>query len=337
AGTSVVKDIVPGVGEGNPGPFAVVNNRLYFFATDPATGTELWVSDGTNAGTVLLKDINPGAGSSVSNNPFAANLLVSGNRMFFPATDGTTGIEPWTSDGTTPGTVLAKDVNPGAGNGMASLTAIAYPVGVGGKAAFAGDDGVNGSEPWISNGTAAGTTMIANLFPGSTGSSPGQFLTNNAASSILFPATDNVVGRELFAMAAVNVGAALLDPYGVGCPGTGGKIPQISAGAPVIGNAGFSVDVSNAYGPSASALILGVAPAAVPFGPCTIYVDLSLPNLVLSSTTNAAGNGSFSLPLPAVSSYVGISLYFQYLVIDPAGSFLGAATLTGGLRAQLGD
>ena len=52
---------------------------LFFVATDGVSGAELWKSDGTEAGTVLVKDINPGsAGSS----PFALAALV-GETLFF--------------------------------------------------------------------------------------------------------------------------------------------------------------------------------------------------------------------------------------------------------------
>jgi ELWxxDGT repeat protein len=67
-----------------------VNGTLFFSATDGTHGTELWRSDGTTAGTVLLADINPG---STSSNP--AWLTVSGTNLFFAADDGVHGVEPW--------------------------------------------------------------------------------------------------------------------------------------------------------------------------------------------------------------------------------------------------
>src|SRR5262249_39719521 len=53
-------------------------------------GRELWRSDGTAAGTVLVKDINPGSGSS---NP--EGLTLSGGHLFFTADDGVHGVELW--------------------------------------------------------------------------------------------------------------------------------------------------------------------------------------------------------------------------------------------------
>jgi ELWxxDGT repeat protein len=40
------------------------NAMVFFAADDGGTGTELWKSDGTEAGTVRVKDIVPGPGSA---------------------------------------------------------------------------------------------------------------------------------------------------------------------------------------------------------------------------------------------------------------------------------
>jgi ELWxxDGT repeat protein len=68
--------------------------------------------DGTDAGTVRVKDINPGAGSSFSNVGFA----VFNGALYFSATDGTSGFELWKTNGTDAGTVRVKDINPAAGS-----------------------------------------------------------------------------------------------------------------------------------------------------------------------------------------------------------------------------
>ena len=91
-----------------------VNSRLVFIADDGVHGNELWASDGTTTGTYLVKDINPGSGSSFL---YGAppdepdNLIVAGDRVFFSATDGTTGFKAWISDGTADGTFQLTDAD----------------------------------------------------------------------------------------------------------------------------------------------------------------------------------------------------------------------------------
>src|SRR5262245_24948074 len=55
---SLVADLVPGPESSNPASLINVNGALYFGAADPQNGKQaLWKSDGTAAGTTLLKDI----------------------------------------------------------------------------------------------------------------------------------------------------------------------------------------------------------------------------------------------------------------------------------------
>lgn len=77
-------------------------------ADDGGAGAELWKSDGTQAGTVLVKDIRPGPGGS---NP--EGLVNVNGVLFFRANDGVNGYELWKSDGTKTGTVLVRDIRPG--------------------------------------------------------------------------------------------------------------------------------------------------------------------------------------------------------------------------------
>jgi ELWxxDGT repeat protein len=57
--------------------------KIFFAASDTEHGSELWVSDGTDAGTHLLYDIFPGP---VSSGP--GHLFPFGNRLLFFAYDG---------------------------------------------------------------------------------------------------------------------------------------------------------------------------------------------------------------------------------------------------------
>jgi ELWxxDGT repeat protein len=63
---------------------------LYFTASDPLHGTELWQTDGTPAGTRLYLDARPGPESSNPN-----YLTAQGDKLFFTADDGIHGSEPW--------------------------------------------------------------------------------------------------------------------------------------------------------------------------------------------------------------------------------------------------
>ena len=60
------------------------NNKLFFSYDDGSVGQELWTSDGTVAGTVLLKDLNPGTANS---SPQV--FTVCNNKLFFAAVDNT--------------------------------------------------------------------------------------------------------------------------------------------------------------------------------------------------------------------------------------------------------
>src|SRR5262249_10803280 len=69
----------------------------------PDTGVELWASDGTEAGTRLVRDLNPGPDNS---SPYAFTDL--GGTAFFVASTADGGSAVWKSDGTEAGTEIAR-------------------------------------------------------------------------------------------------------------------------------------------------------------------------------------------------------------------------------------
>ncbi len=147
----------------NPSSFAQVGGQTFFISAGEGKGNELWISDGTPAGTTLIKDVNPGSANGASGPllPFNGGVLFSGN-------DGTTGNELWFSDGTASGTVLLLDISPG--------TTASSPntfVDMGSYALFTANNGsANGNELWRTDGTIAGTFMVKDIFPGLSASSP---------------------------------------------------------------------------------------------------------------------------------------------------------------------
>jgi len=165
AGTVLVKDICPGGCSAFPwyADPTKVGDTLFFAANDGEHGIELWKSDGTEEGTALVKDIRPGSEGSLSFN--TVRLINVDGTLFLSADDGASGIELWKSDGTEEGTVLVKDIRPGP---EASFSAVYgwYLANAKGRLYFAADDGVAGREPWISDGTEAGTTLLKDVWPG---------------------------------------------------------------------------------------------------------------------------------------------------------------------------
>jgi ELWxxDGT repeat protein len=93
AGTVLVKDIIPGAaGSNDANEYDLFSNGSYllFNAKTTSSGVELYKSDGTAAGTTMLKDINAGSASSEANGFFTFN-----NMVLFTAKTAANGIEVW--------------------------------------------------------------------------------------------------------------------------------------------------------------------------------------------------------------------------------------------------
>jgi ELWxxDGT repeat protein len=178
------------------GPIAV-GSTLFFRDSDPVHGEELWKTDGTAAGTVLVKDINPGSNSSSLGDAINVN-----GTLYFTADDGIHGSELWKSDGTEVGTVLVEDINPGSNSSF-----FGNAFNVNGTLYFTADDGVHGSELWKSDGTAAGTVLVKDINPGSNSSSFDAF---NVNGTLYFTADDGVHGFELWKSDGTAAGTVLV-------------------------------------------------------------------------------------------------------------------------------
>ena len=135
-----------------------VGGTLFFTAYDGTHGEELWKSDGTEAGTVLVKNIRPGDYGS----ELHPSLTDVGGTLFFTAIRRHPRRRSCGSpDGTEAGTVMVKNIDPGARSSDPSdLT------GVGATLFFAADDGTHGQELWKSDGTEAGTVLVKDINAG---------------------------------------------------------------------------------------------------------------------------------------------------------------------------
>jgi ELWxxDGT repeat protein len=197
-------------------PPLLFNNQglVYFIGNDPDTGRELWRSDGTPQGTQLVKDINPGTGSS---DP--ALVSTYNDTVYFSANDGAHGVELWKSNGSTNGTQLVKDIYPGTSTGFISLLA-----SLNGKLYILADDGVHGSELWFSDGTEAGTILLKDINPGKNYSFPGD--ARVFGDLVLFTAQDGTHGYELWRSDGTPAGTYMVEDI---LPGAESSSPKLLA------------------------------------------------------------------------------------------------------------
>jgi ELWxxDGT repeat protein len=208
AGTKMLIDIHP-TWASYPSYFQPLGSKCFFRADDGTHGFELWITDGTSAGTQLVKDCWSGSASGVPGSGMSTSVVAAG-KLFFQATDGVAangGVGLWVSDGTGPGTFLIKDVNPGQSSNAKTYISTMFEAN--GKVYFAGNDGTHGREPWVSDGTASGTFMLADLYP-SRESIPNYFAYAGFGNQVVFNATSPATGSELFVTDGTTTGTSLL-------------------------------------------------------------------------------------------------------------------------------
>ena len=225
----------------SPAGFVAFRGKAIFTADDGVRGRELWITDGTAAGTRRVRDLKPGAPGS---NPH--DLTAFRGAVYFIAATPAKGEALWRTDGTTAGTVQVDDLLIGtlpswaqdltaagdqlffaatneatgpelwASRGDATSTHLvtdlrpgapgSYPqelTAVGNAITFAATDGPHGLEPWRSDGTAAGTRLLGDLNPGLDASAPGPF--TRAGGFVFTGAYDAEHGREPWAIPVAEV------------------------------------------------------------------------------------------------------------------------------------
>jgi ELWxxDGT repeat protein len=256
ARTRLVKDIWPGsVGSVEPDlwfrncELVAAGDRLFLTASSP-TRAGLWASDGTRAGTTLVKRIDPECLTALGRDAFFVasdprhgtelwtsdgtrvgtrrvmdiargtrssypeELTPVGDALFFTARDRH-GRELWITDATGSGTSMVRDIDDRRGSSPHSLSPVRDAV------FFSADDGIHGREPWRSDGTRRGTRLVRDIDPGSDDSYPSGAI--DAAGTAFFWASrstragDSIVRREsLWTSDGSRAGTAKVSPVDLG-------------------------------------------------------------------------------------------------------------------------
>ena len=164
--------------------------------------------DNSQGQVVLIKDINPGSEGS----DLYGDFVEFNDRLYFSAETSETGDELWVSDGTTDGTQLVADINPDG-----AYTNSSYPGSLteyNGKLYFSAFNNETGFELWVSDGTAEGTNLLADIDPDNRpdddldyGSFPSNFIEYNG--KLYFAASDGENGDELWVSDGTTEGTKL--------------------------------------------------------------------------------------------------------------------------------
>lgn len=181
-----------------------LSNKAYFAGIDATHGSELWVTDGTAGGTTLVSDLNAGAGSS---NP--DNFFLFKNELYFTAATPALGRELYKIN--VSGTVsLFMNINPGGASGFSSSNGINF-YSNNNLMYFTADNGVNGTELWVSDGTVPNTKMLTDITPGPVGTTFGLF--SHLGNEVIFSITTAAPSQDLWKTNGTTVGTSLVKSF----------------------------------------------------------------------------------------------------------------------------
>jgi ELWxxDGT repeat protein len=201
SGTRMVRELQTGSENGkqsSPSQFVLAGNKVFFRAFSDATGWDLWVTDGTSAGTRAL-DLNPGRPDASWDQAYALN-----GRYLFRFSTPESSHEPWISDGTATGTRMIKDINP------SGQTEVNYAIESGGKIYMLLNDYQGYSAVWVTDGTAANTFKLTSRCANNGDPSPNTL--TPVDGGLLMRLTDCVYGHKWWRTDGTIAGTSILNP-----------------------------------------------------------------------------------------------------------------------------
>jgi ELWxxDGT repeat protein len=215
AGTRLVKDLANGAGINGVYPardfvyLATIKSEIVSFPPLVVNYVrQLWRTDGTEAGTVLIKTFD--ATNSTSNTGIfysdalsSVNYSIDGNTMYFNGYDAANGPELWKTDGTVGGTAMVKDIWTGTsgGNPFAFCK-------VGNTTLFFARNQALNYQLWQTDGTAAGTQQLVAINPSA--QSIAEFNCGLYKGKMYFWANDGATGAEVWYSDGTAAGTKLL-------------------------------------------------------------------------------------------------------------------------------
>ena len=172
------------------------NNILYFAGSTAGEYGKLCKTDGTVAGTVVLKN-------GISDCSFFTEL---NGIIYFNGNENISGPELWKTNGTAAGTSLVKDIYPGGSGGLIGGITV-----FNGRLFFTGYTNNYGNEPWVSDGTTAGTNILKDIRPGTIGSGGNGFSPKGIINGYLYFSADDggTLGTELWRTDGTSAGTVL--------------------------------------------------------------------------------------------------------------------------------
>ncbi len=190
----------------------IVNGDIAFLVIDDDNhGKELWLSDGTENGTNLLKDLNPGTDDGFSDD-FSDEIVwaIHNDELLFISESAEFGNELWRSDGTEAGTTMIRDIYSGI-ESSEILSMLSLDSGL----FFNAESPEYGTELWKYSTDLQDASLVYDINTSTSASSyPLRFgIINN---SLVFSAKVDCIGRELFSTQGSAKSTTLLNDIALG-------------------------------------------------------------------------------------------------------------------------